>query len=74
MAPDPEAAEAAVLLAHCALMRGDGALACVALRRAQQAWPGHRLSALLQAALDSGTNPAELRTWFLDGQRHGSGS
>jgi hypothetical protein len=67
-APDPEAAEAAVLLAHCALMRGDGALACVALRRAQQAWPGHRLSTLFQAALDSGANPAELRAWFLDGR------
>ena len=42
--PDPEAAEPATLLAACALLRGDGALAGIVLDRAQQAWPGHRLS------------------------------
>ena len=39
--PDPEAAEPAALLAACALLRGDGALAGIALDRAEQAWPGH---------------------------------
>jgi hypothetical protein len=67
--PDPEAAEPAVLLAHCALMRSDGALAGAALRRAQRAWPGHRLSALFQEALARGIGPDELRTWFAEGHR-----
>jgi len=67
--PDPEAAEAAVLLAHSALMRGDGALAGVALRRAQEAWPGHPLSAMVQSALQSGCGPDELRDWFIEGSQ-----
>ena len=46
--PDPEAAEPAALLAVSALLRGDGALANVALDRAEQAWPGHRLTRLLR--------------------------
>ena len=46
--PDPEAAEPAVLLAVSALLRGDGALANVALERAELAWPGHRLARLLR--------------------------
>jgi hypothetical protein len=67
--PDPESAEAAMLLAHSALMRGDGALAGVALRRAQQAWPGHPLSAMVQAALQAGCGPDELRDWFIEGSQ-----
>jgi hypothetical protein len=67
--PDPESAEAAVLLAHSALMRGDGALAGVALRRAQEAWPGHPLSAMVQSALQSGCGPDELRDWFIEGSQ-----
>jgi Domain of unknown function (DUF4192) len=66
-APDPVAAEPAVLLAHSALLRGDGALAGVALARAQQAWPGHRLSAMFQAAVDAGCGPDQLRDWFVAG-------
>jgi hypothetical protein len=65
--PDPEAAEPAVLWAFSALMRGDGALANVALERAQQAWPGHRLSALFLGGLGAGVAPGELRSWFLRG-------
>jgi hypothetical protein len=66
-APDPVAAEPAVLLAHSALLRGDGALAGVALARAQQAWPGHRLSAMFQAAVDAGCGPDQLRDWCVAG-------
>jgi Domain of unknown function (DUF4192) len=59
--PDPEAAEPAALLAACALLRGDGALAGVALDRAEEAWPGHRLSALLRAAWAAGMRPEQVR-------------
>jgi hypothetical protein len=66
-APDPEAAEPAVLLACCALARRDGALVGVALERALTAWPGHRLAELFDAALRAGRRPDELRKWFLEG-------
>jgi hypothetical protein len=66
-APDPEAAEPAVLLAHSALTTGDGALASVALERAQRAWPGHRLSAMIQSALAAATDPEVLCGWLAQG-------
>ncbi|MDT7579931.1 MAG: hypothetical protein QOK35_1195 [Pseudonocardiales bacterium] len=59
--PDPEAAEPAALLAACALLRGDGALAGIALDRAEQAWPGHRLTGLLRAAWQAGMAPGQVR-------------
>jgi Domain of unknown function (DUF4192) len=59
--PDPEAAEPAALLAACALLRGDGALAGIALERAERAWPGHRLTALLRAAWQAGMRPEQVR-------------
>jgi len=59
--PDPEAAEPAALLAACALMRGDGALAGIALDRAEQAWPAHRLTGLLRAAWQAGITPDQVR-------------
>lgn len=59
--PDPEAAEPAALLAACALLRGDGALAGIALDRAEQAWPGHRLTGLLRAAWQAGMSPDQVR-------------
>jgi hypothetical protein len=59
--PDPEAAEPAALLAACALMRGDGALAWIALDRAERAWPGHRLSRLLRAAATACLRPEQVR-------------
>ena len=59
--PDPEAAEPAALLAACALLRGDGALAGIALDRAEQAWPGHRLTGLLRAAWQAGMAPDQVR-------------
>lgn len=66
-APDPESAEPAVLLAHSALTTGDGALASVALERAQRAWPGHRLSAMIQSALAAATDPEVLCGWLAQG-------
>ncbi len=59
--PDPEAAEPAALLAVSALLRGDGALTNIALDRAERAWPGHRLTALLQAVVDAGLRPSQVR-------------
>lgn len=65
--PDPEVAEPAVLLAFSAVMRGDSAVATVALERAQLAWPGHHLSAMFLDALSSGASPAMLRATFAEG-------
>jgi hypothetical protein len=59
--PDPEAAEPAALLAVSALLRGDGALANVALDRAEQAWPGHAFARLLRGAADAGLRPSRMR-------------
>ena len=63
--PDPEAAEAGALLAACALLRGDGALANVALARAERSWPGHRLTGLLREAAERAVHPRELRASLL---------
>ncbi|GAA3042028.1 DUF4192 domain-containing protein [Pseudonocardia yunnanensis] len=63
--PDPEAAEPAVLLAVSALMRGDGALANIALDRAEHAWPGHRLAAIVRSGL-LGMRPEQIRELLRD--------
>ncbi|MGH3695900.1 MAG: DUF4192 domain-containing protein [Pseudonocardiaceae bacterium] len=55
--PAPERAEPAALLALTAYLRGDGALASVALDAALHACPHHSLSGLLRAALDGGLPP-----------------
>jgi hypothetical protein len=65
--PDPEAAEPATLLASCAFARRDGILAGVALQRAQQAWPGHALSELLDAAMLSGQEPEQILALIAEG-------
>lgn len=62
--PDPEAAAPAALVAVCALLRGKGALANIALDRAERAWPGHRLTAILGQALAGGLRPEQLRAWL----------
>lgn len=62
--PDPEAAVPAALLALSALLGGRGALANVALDRAERAWPGHRLTGLLRDAADAGVRPEEVRAWL----------
>ena len=59
--PAPERAEPAALLALTAYLRGDGALASVALESALRACPHHSLSGLLRAALDGGLPPELLR-------------
>ncbi|MFE9751003.1 DUF4192 domain-containing protein [Saccharothrix saharensis] len=59
--PTPQCAEPAVLLAVSAYLRGDGGLAALALDRAETAVPGHRLAALLGAALDKQIPPDRLR-------------
>ncbi len=64
--PAPERAEPAALLALVAYLRGDGALAGVALDAALHACPQHSLSGLLRAALDGGLPPEVLRTVAAD--------
>lgn len=64
--PAPERAEPAALLALTAYLRGDGALAGVALEAALQACPQHSLSGLLRAALDAGLPPELLRSVAAD--------
>jgi len=59
--PDPEAAEPAALLALTGLLQGDGALANVALERAEAAWPGHHLTQTLRGLAAAGIHPSELR-------------
>jgi hypothetical protein len=65
--PDPESAEPAALLAASALLRGHGALANIALDRAERAWPGHRLTRLLRQAAAAGVRPTEFRRWLVGG-------
>ncbi|MGH3857808.1 MAG: DUF4192 domain-containing protein [Pseudonocardiaceae bacterium] len=59
--PAPERAEPAALLALTAYLRGDGALAGVALDTALRACPQHSLSGLLRTALEAGLPPELLR-------------
>ncbi|HYH31514.1 MAG TPA: DUF4192 domain-containing protein [Pseudonocardia sp.] len=61
--PDPEAAVPAALLAVSALLRGDGALANVALERAERAWPGHLFTEVVRAGAEAGLRPAQVREW-----------
>ena len=60
-APAPLAAAPATLLAVSTWLRGDGAMADVALTRALAADPGYTLARLLARALSSCMPPAELR-------------
>lgn len=69
--PDPEAAEAAALLAATALLRGDGALANVALDRAERSRPGHRLAGLLRSAAAVPMRPSQIRECILGSGRLG---
>lgn len=58
--PPPESANPATLAGLTAYLRGNGALAGMALDCALQAWPGHDLATLLAAALDAGLPPSSL--------------
>jgi hypothetical protein len=59
--PPPLDAAPATLLAVTAWVRGDGAMANVALDRALDSEPGHSLAQLLRGALDACFRPAEVR-------------
>ncbi|MGZ4574251.1 MAG: DUF4192 domain-containing protein [Mycobacteriaceae bacterium] len=59
--PDPERAEAAVLVAYSCYVRGEGPLAGIALRAALTSMPGHRTARLLDSALSGGLPPEVLR-------------
>ncbi|GAA2674887.1 MULTISPECIES: DUF4192 domain-containing protein [Actinosynnema] len=61
-APAPERAEAAALLAFATYLRGEGALAVLALERAEAASPGHRMTTLLRGALQGAMPPDYLRS------------
>lgn len=58
--PEPERAEPAVLLGYSAYLRGDGALAGMALDVARKAAPDHVLAGLLHRALEHGVLPGQL--------------
>ena len=60
-APAPLDAAPATLLAVTGWVRGDGALANVALERALASEPGYTLAVLLRSALDACMRPAEVR-------------
>src|SRR4051794_4613784 len=60
-APAPLDAAPATLLAVTAWVRGDGALANVALERALASEPGYPFARLLRSALDACLHPAEVR-------------
>lgn len=64
--PEPERAEPATLLGYAAFVRGDGALAGIALDRALEAYPAHTLARLLRQAMDSGVPPDKLRGLAMD--------
>jgi uncharacterized protein DUF4192 len=67
-APAPLDAVPATLLAVTAWVRGDGAMANVALERALCSRPGHRLALLLRSALDACIPPADVRELIRDSQ------
>jgi hypothetical protein len=65
-APGPLAAAPATLLAASAWLRGDGAMAGVALARALDSEPGYRLAELLLEGLDACLPPGEIRALIAD--------
>jgi hypothetical protein len=71
-APAPLDAAPATLLAVSAWLRGDGAMANVALERALGSLPGYRLAVLLHQALSRCVPPEELRAVLRDGAADGA--
>lgn len=59
--PDPQRAEAAVLVAYSCYVRGEGPLAGIALRVALVSRPAHRMASLLDSALAGGLSPTIVR-------------
>lgn len=64
--PAPQRSEPAALLGLAAYLRGDGALAGLALQAALDACPDHTLAGLLRTALEGGLEPATLRAVAVD--------
>ena len=67
-APSPLDAFPAALVAVCAWLRGDGAMANIALDRALDSEPGNPLAGLLQLALDACLAPRQLRALLRRGR------
>ncbi|HEV7189475.1 MAG TPA: DUF4192 domain-containing protein [Blastococcus sp.] len=65
-APTPLDAAPATLLAVSAWLRGDGAMANIALDRALTSAPGYGLAGLLREALAACVTPTDLRAWLTD--------
>ncbi|MBO0839295.1 MAG: DUF4192 domain-containing protein [Sciscionella sp.] len=61
MVPEPERAEPACLFAIACYLRGDGAMASIAIECARTADPGHELAAMLGEVLYRAVSPARLR-------------
>lgn len=68
-APVPEVADPAALLALTLLTRGGGALVGVALQRAHDADPHHRLAGLVDSLLEEGVGREEIRAIVLGSGR-----
>ena len=69
--PDPSRVEALVLLAFSAYARGDGPLAGISLEAALRADADHRMAGMLDAALQSGMRPEQIRELADTGYRLG---
>lgn len=67
-APAPLDAAPATLLAVSAWLRGNGAMAGIALDRALDSEPDHALAGLLARGLDAGLSPADLRSMVVGTQ------
>ncbi|KUH97965.1 hypothetical protein AU190_22345 [Mycolicibacterium acapulense] len=67
--PEPWRAEALVLLAFSAYARGDGPLAGVSLEAALRCDGTHRMARMLDAALQSGLRPEQIRELAATGYR-----
>ncbi|MHC9293533.1 DUF4192 domain-containing protein [Mycobacterium sp. LTG2003] len=67
--PAPWRAEALVLLAFSAYVRGDGPLAGISLDAALRCAPDHRMAGMLDRALQSGMRPDQIRELALSGYR-----
>ena len=70
-APAPLDAAPATLLAVCAWLRGDGAMANIALGRALDSEPGYGLARLLGDALAACVTPSDLRALLTEAARPG---
>ncbi|OKH74014.1 hypothetical protein EB73_06055 [Mycobacterium sp. SWH-M3] len=67
--PEPWRADALVLLAFSAYVRGDGPLAGVSLDAALRCSPEHRMAGMLDTALQTGMRPEQIRELALSGYR-----